>query len=261
MLTSGKLIVRQSSSVGGRLIMNSYETKLCSISADNFVMVLYTYAPGNNLELECICPDFKKTSGEGALEMDPSGEWMSNRTRCMHTRLLYEEFEESIKNIPYVTLKGDIRDNLLQQLRESSIAASDQDAVVVSDDNLVVVSVSLKPGDLPVFVKINPKTHDTTSQCKCTNRLIRYRPKYWYTDNTQASAFCKHIQAVDRNFHLIMKYMPGDQELVNKPKSKMESFSREEGKWISASLLTHKPKQRGDASYHKYVIYDVHFLC
>lgn len=253
MVHSGKLIVRHMSKVGGRLIMNSFDKKNGTMLIDNFVILTYSIDPTNSLDLECVCRDFKRTAGEGGIDLDPENTWMSKKTRCMHVRLLYEHLEESIKNLPDVAVtENDCFSTLKKQLKETSLNSANEEIVVVSNDNYLVLSVSFKPGDLPVFVKIHSSKHDTTSMCRCTKRVIKNIPNYWlekrYVRNCDG---CVHIQAVAEQSNMILKYLQEKRRKKIRREEKMESFSKEEGRWISASLLKHKPKNRGDESYHK----------
>jgi hypothetical protein len=199
--------------------------------------------------LICNCPDFKKTAGKGGIAMDPEKTWITPETRCMHIRLLYENFEEDILSIPNVPEpeEGHLQ-YIKQKIRQSSLSSANSEVVIVSHANYLVLSVSLSLGDLPVFVKIHHRTHNTTSNCKCSKRIIRNSPDYWlkYTKHD----LCKHILAVAKQTRLLNQYLT----LKHPPKfrkEKLETFSKETGKWNSAALLKHKPKQRDDQSYVK----------
>lgn len=252
MACSGKLIVRHMSEAGGRLIMNSFDKKRGTMQADNFVMVAYSIDPEKSLDMECMCRDFKLTAGEGGSDLDPSQLWMSKRTRCMHIRLLYEHFETAIIELPRVSVEeNSCFSNLQSQLKESSLTSANQELVTVSSDHYLVFSVSLRAGDLPVFVKIHPGNHDTTSLCKCPKRLLKNQPKFWLQKNVRNCTGCVHIRAVAKHSNVVVNLFETIRPPKKKSDEKTESFSKEKGRWISASLLTHKPKQRGDPLYHK----------
>lgn len=249
MLHSGILIVRNMSKAGGRLIMNDYETKRATIQVDRFVIVQYTFAP-DELELECNCRDYKRTAGEGGTDLDPEGKWMGKANRCMHVRLLFQYMKESIKMIPNVAVDSDgYLSHLQDQLKQSCLTSANTEIVAVNSVNHLVVSVSLRDGDLPVFVKVHPETHNTTSFCKCSKRVIQNRPDYWLENRLKVDA-CRHIKVLTEHIQLLDQFLT--QKRMKKTRTeKIEEFSKEKGTWISASLLQHKPKERGDPAYHR----------
>ena len=258
MMLEGVLLVRNLSEKGGRLIMNACETKSRILQFDKYVNLVFTKAPGNQLELECNCPDFKQTSGEGGLELDPQQEWMSPSTRCMHVRFIFDHLEAAIKELPDISQEGQEKhlDRLLQNLQESIYTIANTDVAVVSHAVYLVLHVTMSPGALGVFVKIHPITHDTTSTCKCTINFIRNKPDYWLHKELENFA-CIHIQAAVKPIHVINKFLTKKRKRTAKRKEKAEKFSKQEGKWISASLLTHRPKQRGDPMYQRYFCFQV----
>ena len=255
MYSAGTIIVRNCSSVGGRLIMNACETKCGTIQVDKFVSLIYTKEPDGNLDLECNCPDYKRTGGEGGLELDPDGAWMDRTTRCMHIRLIFDNFEDYIKQVPNVCEpeQGPLY-HLKNQIRQSSLTTSNSEVVVISHTNYLVLSVSLRLGDLPVYVKIHPKTHDTTSTCKCSKRVVKNHKQYWLLSQKEKQRknvfMCQHITAVAKHTNLLHQFLSKEKETWHS-KAKTEYFSKEKGKWISASLLTHKPKQIGDPQFQR----------
>ena len=199
---------------------------------------------------------FKHTAGEGGLELDPQQEWMSESTRCMHVRLLYDHFQETIKKIPEVEEAEEEEEerhlcHLRQQLRESLYITANSDVAIVSHTNCLVLHITMRAGDLGFFVKIHPVSHDTTSTCKCTRNFIRNRPRYWHLKNFEEIA-CTHIQAAVKPMQVLKKFLTKKKGATSRPKN-IEKFCKKEGKWISASLLTHKPKQPGDPIYHRYL--------
>ena len=255
MYSAGTIIVRNCSKVGGRLIMNACETKCGTIQVDKFVSLIYTKEPDGNLDLECNCPDYKRTGGEGGVELDPDGKWMDKTTRCMHVRLIFEELEDYIKDVPNLCEPepGHLL-HLKNQIRQSSLITSNSEVVVVSHINYLVLSVSLRLGDLPVYVKINPKTHDTTSSCKCSKRVVKHHKEYWLLSRKERQNrkvfMCQHITAVAKHTNLLHQFLSKDKGPLPS-KAKTEYFSKEKGKWISASLLTHQPKQMGDPQFQR----------
>ena len=253
MLTVGILLVRNMSDLGGRLIMNSCETKSGNIQHDKFVNLVYVLAPDKKLELECNCPDFKHTAGEGGMELDPDNQWMSEATRCMHVRLLFELFEESIKQLPNISVNETEQHlcHLQKQLKVSCYTTANCEVAVVSHANYLILHVELRPGELGVFVKIHPTTHDTTSTCKCTHNNVRSQSEYWREKHLD-SFLCIHIRTALKEINIINKFV----KTQRRPRSsfdKCEKFSKQEGKWVSASLLKHKPKQKGDEIYQRFV--------
>lgn len=252
MLLSGVLIVRNFSQKGGRLIMNDYETKRATILMDNFVLVQYTYEPNDSIDFECICKDYKKTAGEGGTDLDPEGKWMGKENRCMHIRLLCEFFMESLEQIPKVQVEPTgILAHLQNQLHDSCVTSANTEIAKVSSVNNLVLSVSLRTGDFPVFVKIHKRTHNTNSYCKCRDRTIKHVPDYWLQNRLKIAA-CAHIKAVIKHIVLLDKFLT--QHKPWEPSEEIiEKFSRENGRWESASLLKHKPKERGDPDYQRYV--------
>ena len=253
MILDGVILVRNMYELGGRLIMNACETKSGTIQFDKFVNLVFTKAPGDQLELECNCPDFKQTSGEGGMELDPQKEWMTDSTRCMHVRFIFDHLEDAVKQIPQISIEVEENhlDRLLQKLQESTYTIANADVAVVSHANYLVLHVIMRPGDLGVFVKIHPFTHDTTSSCKCTKNFIRNKAEFWLKKKLEEFV-CIHIQAAVRPVHVITKFLRKKKKRPKKLKTeKVEHFSKEQGKWISASLLTHKPKQKGDPIYQR----------
>lgn len=258
MLMSGSLIVRNTGTVGGRLIMNACETKCGTIQVDKFVSLIYTKSPDQNLDLECNCPDYKRTAGDRGHELDPEGKWMDKKTRCMHVRLLYENFEDYLMQVPDVCEPepGPLQ-HLQQQLRLSSLTSANAEVVVVSHSNYLILSVSLRLGDLPVFVKIHPSTHDTTSSCKCNKRIIKNRREYWLITTEKEKKkkkveMCMHISAVTKYTNLLHQFLTKERRTdIPTRAEKIESFSKEKGKWMSASLLKHKPKQKMDEAFQR----------
>ena len=254
MLDSGTIIVRNVSSVGGRLIMNACDTKMGTIQVDKFISLIFTKEPDGNLDLECNCPDYKRTGGEGGHALDPDGKWMNQATRCMHIRLVFENFENYLKEIPNVCEPepGHLH-HLKQQMRLSSLTTANSEVVVVSSTNYLVLSVSLRLGDLPVFVKIHPVSHDTTSSCKCSKRIIKNKREYWLLgqeDMKKRKVFmCQHISAVAKHSNLLHQFLT--QERPTTRAEKQETFSVEEGRWKSASLLKHKPKEKRDPQFQR----------
>lgn len=249
MLRSGILIVRNMSEAGGRLIMNDYETKRATILVDRFVLVQYTLAP-DSLDLECNCRDYKRTAGEGGTDLDPEGKWMSKANRCMHVRLLFQYLEESIMQIPDVTVDSTgVKQHLQKQLKTSVFTSANTELVAVNAVKHLVVSVSLRDGDMPVFVKIHPQTHNTTSYCKCSKRVILNKPDYWLKNRIDHDA-CSHIQVMINHIQLLDKHLIKKQKKPTRTEN-IEKFSKEQGKWISASLLKHVPKEKGDPAYEK----------
>ena len=254
MLTSGTIIVRNVGSVGGRLIMNACDTKLGSIQVDKFISLIFTKEPDGNLDLECNCPDYKRTGGEGGQQLDPEGKWMNRATRCMHIRLIFENFENYLKEIPNVLEpeQGPLH-HLQQQIRRSSLTTANSEVVVISHAHHLVLSVSLRLGDLPVFVRIHPTSHDTTSSCRCSKRIIKNKREYWLLSQEDMKkrkiSLCPHIVAVAKHTKLLHQFLT-----IERPKQraeKCETFSKEEGRWVSASLLKHKPKQKRDPIFQR----------
>jgi hypothetical protein len=206
----------------------------------------------DTIELDCNCPDFKQTAGEGGLELDPNKIWMSDATRCMHTRFLFSHFQDAIRQIPDVVTDDDNThlNYLREQMLKSAYSSANSDVVVVSHVSCLIIHVVQRPSDLGVFVKINPYSHDTTSSCKCSKGYIRGKPEYWLKTNLEEFA-CIHIKRAVQHINIINDFVKKKKRLKITKKRKVERFSKEEGKWISASLLQHKPKQRGDEDYHR----------
>ena len=255
MLTVGTINVRNSSEVGGRLIMNACETKLGTIQVDKFVSLIFTKEPDGQMDLECNCPDFKRTAGERGRELDPEGKWLDHTKRCMHIRLIFECFENDLKALPNLSEPepGHLQ-FLRQQIRKSCLTTANSEVVVVSHANYLVFSVSLRLGDLPVFVKIHPRTHDTASFCKCGKREIKNYPDYWIDQEKLErldNCICGHIKAVIKYPNVLNRFL--QPKRPRKLQSgKMESFCKEKGRWISASLLKHKPKEKRDPDFQRY---------
>ena len=251
MLNTGTLLVRNMSEVGGRLIMNACETRSGNIQHDKFVNLTFVKTPGDKIEIECNCPDFKHTAGEGGHELDPENEWMTDVTRCMHIRLLFEFFEDSIKQIPNVSMddtEGHLH-HLLKQMKRSCFTAANSEVAVVSHINYLILHVTEKPGDLGVFVKIHPLTHDTVSSCKCVKNNVKGKPDYFLIKREVLEKMvCHHIMNAIKETNVIHKFLRKKRP-PKKTSEKCETFSKEQGKWVSASLLKHKPKQKGDLEY------------
>ena len=257
MLTLGTINVRSTSKVGGRLIMNACETKLGTIQVDKFVSLIYTKAPDGRLDLECNCPDFKRTSGDRGRELDPEGRWLDNTKRCMHIRLIFDHFEDDLKAVPNLSEPepGHLQ-RMRQEILKSSLITANSEVVVLSHANYLVFSVSLCVGDLPVFVKIHPRTHDTQSSCRCTHREVKNNADYWIDKDKLkrlGNHMCVHIKAVIKHTKVL------SQHLTQKRRrkyitGKTERFCKETGRWISAAMLKHKPKEKRDPLFQRYSI-------
>lgn len=251
MQESGTLMIRSFTTSGGYLIMNSCHKISGAIQRDEFVNILFTKSPLGELSLKCVCQDYKNTAGEGGTELDPVGKWMTNRTRCMHIRFLYDYFENEIKEVPHISSKPNIMQALCKQLSDSCFSTANAKVVAVSCSNFLVLSVTSQPEHIPVFVQVHPRSHDTTCFGKCKNRLIRNQPGYWLLDKLQEEKACVHIRAVVEETNLLKDFLKKPRS-IKRHKEKMETFSKDAGKWISASLGTHKPRHLDDPKFHRY---------
>ena len=251
LLQNGTLLIRTFTTTGGHIIMNSTHKNTGTIQQDDFVCILYTKSPLGNLELKCICQDYKNTAGEGGTELDPAGKWMTNRTRCMHVRFLFDYFETEIREVPHITSLPNVMPALHKQLTESCFSKANSKVVVVSCSNFLVLSVTSQPEHMPVFVHVHPKSHDTTCFGKCKNRLIRNQQGYWLLDTLKEERACVHIRAVADETNLLKDFLKKTKSFYKQTK-KFEKFSKEDGKWISASYATHKPRQVEDPLFNRY---------
>lgn len=257
MFDDGTIIVRAHSSAGGFLIMNKYLHCTGGVQAEMFVNIRYIHEPDGEVEIKCSCNDFKTSSGEGEKAVDPEEAWMTHRLKCMHVRFLYNHLEEHIKKIPDVPISD--RENirvLTQQLHETAITQANSKIVVISNTNILVLSVTLNVRDMPTVVTFNPSTYETTCHGSCTSKAsLKVDRKYWLDEEPLSpESACPHIRKVANEETLLESFLEqrGYTKKKRKKKKKKEYFCTRLQKWISASLLKHQPRAENDPIYNTY---------
>lgn len=257
MFDYGTIIVRSHSSAGGFLIMNRYLESSGRVQAEMFVNIRYIHEPDRDVEIKCSCNDFQTSGGEGGRAMDPEQKWLSHRLKCMHVRFLYDHLEEPIKNIPDVPISEHEKIQVLtQQMHDTSITQANSKVVVISNTNFLIMSVTLNVRDMPSVVSFNPSTYETTCHGSCILKAsLKLDRKYWLDEEPLSPELaCPHIRKVADEEILIESFLAlrGHTKKKRKKKKKKEYFCTRLKKWISASLLKHKPKAQTDPIYNRY---------
>ena len=247
--TRGVIIVRAFCSTGGFLVMNDYSTRNGAFLDTKFVNLRYVKNPDGAISIKCTCSDFRKTGGVGATNFGlPDGP--NESCRCMHTRLLYSKLENSLKQIPNVRIFHCPR--LQKQLLESCHSKANASVVLVSKEDLLVLSVSKHPKSMPCFVTINPKTQHIKCLGGCKNKYSRKRSKkpYFSLDEIDTDNLCIHVRAVIKEEDIIHEYLTNETtETQMRPED--EEFCVKTGKWKSKALGKHKPLSETDPLFIK----------
>ena len=243
--TKGILILRAFCSNGGFLVMNDYSTHHGTFFDSKFVHIRYTKDDHGQVIIKCTCSDFRKTGGIGAENYDLPTENVLT-TRCMHTRLLYSKLENSLKQIPNVRIFDCPR--LQKQLLESCHSKANASIVLVSKDDLLVLSVSKHPKSMPCFVTVNPKTHSIKCLGRCKNNFARKRSKnpYFSLDEIETEKLCYHVRAVVNEESIVDNFLSDESKIQCEPSQEDEEFCVETGYWKRKALGKHKPLKEHD---------------
>ena len=264
---NGILYVRWFKDVGGYVIMNSYHKDHGTAKDDHFEVIRYSkYASEEiaQLDIKCSCDDFKKTAGAGNDIIQECGK-ISDRNRCMHVRYLYGYHEIFLINVPdSLPHPPMMLSHADQKLATSCLTNTFHEVVLVTTtDQSVFFSVVLHSQAVPVFVVVNKKTHEARCHGTCRNREL-HKPKKtakatsYYLSlalNEMKMNTCQHIQSVATKAATTLHQVLDTPENIKRrnntfeqPKRK-EYFSVSDGKWISASWLKHKPKEKHDPAF------------